>query len=256
MKAEIAIITKEKAEKLLSKNTENRKVSRHTLEFYKKQMLKGQWKQNGESIVIDTNGVIKDGQHRLIAVSQTGVSIVVPLITEVTPDVMDTIDTGRSRSAADVLDIHGFKNTPLIASLCKTILKETITSGSMHEVHVSHADILNYAKANKQYLYDISSESYKISSLQMEKVLTPTMIGYYLNKYGLNDNTSIFLKQITGTERESQTATDYVYKKLYLAKKGEERLSNKDKQEYIEKAYEHFMSGNPKVKYLKLTKNK
>ena len=253
MKATIVTMTQQLAKDYLSRNIQNRKVKKSTLNFYKNQMASGKWKENGEPIIIDTNGVIKDGQHRLMAVAQTGYAYRVPVISGINEDVMDTIDTGSNRSAADVLQLEGFKYAHLTASLIKHILLGRVsTSGGNKDLNVSNADILNFAENNKTHLEEICNTTMKIASLQVIKVLTPAIIAYHLYSYGNTEETIEFLKMITGTIRVPSTATDYVYKKLALSKNGDIRLSQGDKNLYISKAYLKFTQGNPKVKSLKI----
>ena len=174
MKATIVTITQELAKDYLSRNRQNRKVKKNTLNFYKNQMRDGKWKENGEPIIIDVNGVIKDGQHRLMAVAETGYAYRVPVISGISTDVMDTIDTGTNRTASDILELEGFKYASLLASFIKIILSKSLASGnsSAKHVNVSNSDILKFAESKKEYLELISKEASLISSLQVVKILT------------------------------------------------------------------------------------
>jgi len=252
MKATIVTMTQQLAKDYLSRNTQNRKVKNRTLNSYISQMKSGKWKENGEPIIIDTNGVIKDGQHRLMAVAQTGFAFRVPVISGVNEDVMDTIDTGSNRSAADVLQLEGFKYASLMASLVKCILVGRVAESSSSALQTSNADILDFAEKNKTHLLELCNVATMIASLQIFKVLTPTTIAFNLYVYGNTDKTIEFLKMITGTIRVPGSATDYVYKKLALSKSGDIRLTQGDKNLYIAKAYLKFTQGNPKVKSLKI----
>jgi hypothetical protein len=256
MKATIVTMTKELAKDYLGRNLENRKINPSTLLFYKNQMLNNKWKENGEPIIIDVNGVIKDGQHRLMAVLETGYEFRVPVISGVSPYCMDTIDTGRNRTAADVLYLEGFKYSSLVASLVKVILSDRLTFSSTENTKISNSDILEYSIKNKSYIYELIDSVKDISSLQVARVLTDTIIGFYLHKYGNDFKTKDFLNNIIGLKRNPRSATDYVYKKLYKSYSGEERISLGDKQKYIERAYEYYMNGNPKVKSIKINYNK
>ena len=55
------------AEKILSLNKKNRNVSESNLSSTVHKMKNGKWHENGESIIIGSDGVLKDGQHRLEA---------------------------------------------------------------------------------------------------------------------------------------------------------------------------------------------
>lgn len=252
MKATVVTMTPRLAKDYLARNVKNRKVKNATLNFYIQQMKNGNWKENGEPIIIDRNGLVKDGQHRLMAVVYSGHSYRVPIISNVSPEVMDTIDTGTNRSSADVLHLEGFKDSVLVSSLTKSILNKDFQKRSSHSTKISNADILDYAQKNKSYIYEITKEGRKIDTLQVLRVLTPTLTCYYLHKYGNTPSTKEFLKQITGTNRNPHTATDYVFKKLYQAKIGQIRLSIGDIQKYIEKAYSYYLQGNPNVKSIKI----
>jgi len=250
MKATVVRMTKELAKDYLSRNVENRKVKTTTLNFYKNQMSSGNWKENGEPIIIDVNGVIKDGQHRLLAVLETGFSYTVPVISGIDCNVMDTIDTGTNRSASDVLELEGFKYSTLIASLSKMALGEKIVmfAKSSHNANISNADVLKFAQNKKHYLEEIAKKATVISSLQVVKVLSPALLAYYIYTYGNTDETISFLNNITGTLRKPKSGTDYVFKKLILSKNGDIRLSLGDKNKFIEKAYFSFVKGNPEVR--------
>ena len=64
----IEIITPEIASKYLEKNTNNyRNVLYRRVDAYALEMKNGNWKNNGEAIVFGTDGVLKNGQHRLMA---------------------------------------------------------------------------------------------------------------------------------------------------------------------------------------------
>lgn len=56
-------------------NKRNRKVSRQHVNKLASEMLAGRWSMNGETIVFDEDMTLIDGQHRLNAVVQSGVSV-------------------------------------------------------------------------------------------------------------------------------------------------------------------------------------
>lgn len=68
----IEIITPEIASKYLEKNTNNyRNVNPQRVKAYALEMKNGNWKNNGEAIVFGTDGILKNGQHRLMACVQS-----------------------------------------------------------------------------------------------------------------------------------------------------------------------------------------
>jgi hypothetical protein len=104
---EVATITPDIARQWLDNNIRNRPVREGTIRKYVEAMKAGQWELNGETIKFSTEGVLLDGQHRLRAVVQSGVTIQSYVIHNLSGKVFDTIDTGANRSIGDLLALQG-----------------------------------------------------------------------------------------------------------------------------------------------------
>ena len=61
------LVTPEMAREWLTHNTHNRPVSRQYVEKYARDMRAGRWHYTNQGIGFDVNGVMTDGQHRLLA---------------------------------------------------------------------------------------------------------------------------------------------------------------------------------------------
>jgi hypothetical protein len=70
-------------------------------------MTEGRWKVNGDTIRFSGKRLL-DGQHRLHAIIQAGVPIWALVVEEIDDTAFDTIDTGRTRGAGDILSVYGF----------------------------------------------------------------------------------------------------------------------------------------------------
>lgn len=115
--ASVETITPEIADEFLSINTNNRKVNKETVDDYVAQMKKGLWRLNGEPIIISSANVILDGQHRLLAVKKSGVTIQSLVVWGVDGgESFATIDTGRTRTASDILSICKIPNANRLAA--------------------------------------------------------------------------------------------------------------------------------------------
>lgn len=69
-------VTPDIATKLLAKNHSNRKVRKSHVDFLAEEMRTGQWiDDHHQGIAVNANGDIVDGQHRLIAVIQSGKTV-------------------------------------------------------------------------------------------------------------------------------------------------------------------------------------
>jgi hypothetical protein len=89
---------------LLGHNAGNRPLSEARVDLYARQMRDGAWDdRNPEAMVVDTNGDLRNGQHRLTAVIRSGRQVWFKVETGVDPAVADVLDSGKPRSAGDVI---------------------------------------------------------------------------------------------------------------------------------------------------------
>ena len=103
LSAFILSITPNIATQMLAENVSNRKLKSGLVARYSNAIKKGQWKLNGSAVVFSSDGQLLDGQHRLHSIVQTGVPVSCMVVYGVQPKTMDTIDTGKSRSHADLM---------------------------------------------------------------------------------------------------------------------------------------------------------
>ena len=82
---EVEKITPEIAKIYYSRSTGNRVINRQAVKTYIAQMKTGRWVLNGETICFDSNGVLRDGHHRLLATIESGVTIEVLVVRGVDP---------------------------------------------------------------------------------------------------------------------------------------------------------------------------
>ena len=101
--AELMVITPAMAADLLRNRPANRPVSKARVRELVEDLRSGRWTTNGESIIVDQDLELIDGQHRLLAVQESGIAITAMVVVGVDPAVMPTIDQGRARSGADAL---------------------------------------------------------------------------------------------------------------------------------------------------------
>jgi len=122
-------ITPDMASELLKGRIKNRNISPATVRLYKDFMLREQWVLNGEPIIFGANQLL-DGQHRLTACAESGVSFDAIWIELGNSEVFKTLNQGRRRGGADVLKIGGYSYVNnLFASIC--ILAKVDASGEL-----------------------------------------------------------------------------------------------------------------------------
>lgn len=98
---------------LASQEIKNRNISARLVQKYARDMAHGKWQPNGETIKLDPDGRLIDGQHRLTAVIEAAsrnpafTGITLDVVYGVTAEALPTLDTGRKRSLRDVVVMHG-----------------------------------------------------------------------------------------------------------------------------------------------------
>jgi hypothetical protein len=130
MKIEIETITPTKAAKMLTLNTCNRKVRQGKVNEYANEMAAGRWMLTGQGIIFLEDGSLGDGQHRLYAIVQSGVTIKMPVARGVAIESMAGIDVGAKRTVADHMHLHyGVKNANVVCSSVAAIYQIACMNG-------------------------------------------------------------------------------------------------------------------------------
>lgn len=149
-------ITPEFAESLLKMNANNRPVKRKRVETYARDMINGKWEINGEPIIIDSNGNLKDGQHRLMAVIESQCTCTMAVIMGVNPD-CTIYDRGVNRSYKDIISMHydeNWKHANNTIAICNAFLKLNSATNQHH----SDYDIIKFIDTYEEQLkitYDL-----------------------------------------------------------------------------------------------------
>jgi hypothetical protein len=130
--AEIKTVTKSLVDTLLAMNTNNRIIKHRVVERYKRDIASGNWALTNQGIGISADGVLIDGQHRLLAISQSGYPpIQILVVYGLSMDSQKHVDQQAKRSARDLLmfafNARVSRSAPAIGNC---ILKfELITTG-------------------------------------------------------------------------------------------------------------------------------
>lgn len=109
-------IAQKMIERSLASGVQQRVLRQKHVDWLADQIKRNQWEMNGETIIIDWNGGILDGQHRIMAVIQSGKTIETVVVEGVDPHSFLTIDVGLKRSGGDMLQITGEKNCNTLSS--------------------------------------------------------------------------------------------------------------------------------------------
>lgn len=115
---EVLTLTPELAEEYLTRLPERQRAqSERTVDRYASDLLADQFPFTGDPIRFNEDGELIDGQHRCTAVVESGIPIVALVIRGLGPDIIRSLDGGRSRKFPDDLRIHGYSNHTALAAI-------------------------------------------------------------------------------------------------------------------------------------------
>lgn len=252
MKTEILTITPDLAKNLLSNNKSNRRIDSSKLLFIVHQIENGQWKLNGESIIISNDGEILDGQHRLSAVVKTGKSIGSLLVSGIDKNVFDTIDTGKARSAADVLYIMKTPNSTGISGginkylmLCKGYQSSTMNKAI---AKISNTDIKDEYLNNEELYQNLHKAASAFYHKNFRIITIGDYIGFY-RLFQLKHSTNVVQSFFDAIDNRDGIG-DVLYNKLLNDIVAKRKMISSEKNAIIIKAFNAHVSGKV-VKVLK-----
>lgn len=106
---------------LLKRNTHNRKLRERVVATYARDITAGNWTLNGEAIKVARNGDVLDGQHRLHAIIQADQTVDIFVVIGLDPAAQETMDSGRKRTTADVLNLRKEENAYTLAAVLRRV---------------------------------------------------------------------------------------------------------------------------------------
>lgn len=119
---EIVEITPEFASELLAQhNTHNRSMRRRVVAAYAADMAAGKWRETGEGIKRSHDGTLLDGQHRLAAIAEAGVTVRMLVVGNLPAEAQEAVDGGAKRRFSDILHLRGEQNYNLLGAIIRRV---------------------------------------------------------------------------------------------------------------------------------------
>jgi sulfur carrier protein ThiS len=197
------------AKALLGNAGPNRALSAHRVGMYASDMAAGRWKgKNGQTIVIDYNGQVIDGQHRLHAIILSGVTVTTLVVRGAEPAAQDTLDCNRARTYADALQIRGVKNAGVVAGAAQWL--HHYDRDSMHaSVGRVTGPQLEQAVARHPGVHAAAADVK--ANPRANRLASPSILGVFLT-LGREYDADIADYILTVLETNAVTAHDPVYR--------------------------------------------
>lgn len=194
--------TWQKAEEALAKNTANRHVRDADVKKYARSMKKGLWGLCTEPIVIDWDGNLIDGQHRLLAQVLTRTTREWLVYRNVAPETQKHINTGIPRAPYDQLRFEGHSNTVILASVARWawLLEQGLaTTGS---IKVGVDEILDMVDRHPELAHSAAMGAYsRTGFIEM----TPSPVGaahWWIAQHNEIEEADLFIDRFVHMNRE------------------------------------------------------
>lgn len=141
-------VTPKLAERWLGKNDRNRHIRQRSVDSYARDMENGQWRLTGEAIKFSRTGRLLDGQHRLLAVVQSGRTVQMVVVKGLEDKVQEVIDSGAARTVGDALRMRGEGLYSSLAAAARLALLYEIGSIDSSNVRLTHSEVLEFVDRN------------------------------------------------------------------------------------------------------------
>lgn len=149
----VILVTPDIAERWLEANTHNRPIRQHVVDKYAAAMKRGEWRLTPEAIMFskpytDAEGkevreTLINGQHRLWAVLNSGVSVEMTVWWGCEPDEFEVVDQNAVRTFGDILSTTrgDLADPTLVASVCSSFARYGIgfktSEGVLRQAHIN-----------------------------------------------------------------------------------------------------------------------
>lgn len=114
-------ITPELAQSYLGRNTHNRNPKKINQAKMVQDMLNGAWMFNGATICFSSEGVLLDGQNRLLAIVTANIPQSLLVVRGLEPRAQETQDVGSARTFGDALKLRGYKDYHALSALTNRV---------------------------------------------------------------------------------------------------------------------------------------
>jgi hypothetical protein len=182
-------VTPELARVWLDRNDSNRPIRRPIWKSYARDMQAGAWRLTAEPIKVSPAGKLLDGQHRLHAVIDAGVTVPMFVAYDVPEDAQTAMDTGAKRTAADALNLRGEAHASLVAAAARLALGVAYAPESIGRYTATHAEVLGWVDEHP----DIFDCAGYVSTIRGRiKGCPPSVIAYTLHALAQIDRAEAF----------------------------------------------------------------
>lgn len=248
-------VTPEIAKSWLGKNLKNRNISKGLVERYRRDMDAGDWAFTGEAVKFSAEGTLLDAQHRLHAVILHGQPVLMLIVRGLDKAAQDVMDTGRRRTAADMLAMHEEPNASLTAATARLAVAynegRIKTSESQYVGEVTNSQVLALVEADPFITWAVHTTR----TIGKTLPANPAAVAFAAWLTGKADpqSTIDFLSAVAEMRTDGIGDPRYtLLRRLQVARDQRERLTSVQQAWLITRAWDAWRSGD-KLRQLKMS---
>ena len=185
LKVEVIELSPKKAAELLKLNNKNRSIRKRVVNKYASDMKSGNWKSNGVPIIIGNDGMLKDGQHRLLACIEANVTLQDVILVYVPKEQANCFDLNSVRNSKDVAFFEGYTDAVyqdgLIITAVTQILKVkdrySASARDYSKIRIVE-EITKNIDAAQFVRNNITTRKHNKSCLRKSSVIAAIMVAY------------------------------------------------------------------------------
>lgn len=220
--AEVMTIRPQDAAEWLKCNKVNRPLRKSKIRKIAREIREGQWQLNGQAIVIAENEDVLDGQHRLLAVIESGIPIKSLVVYGISQEAFKTMDTGTPRTGADALFLHYEDLTATIvaamstaAKWCDRLDRGIVSNGGSHSHEMSNTDIIEYCKQHPSIIQCAENLNNHLREARPMSLGAGTALyEMFSRKHGAQAD--LFMSRLFSGEDLKATDTEYLLRQIFI----------------------------------------
>ena len=246
---------------LETQNGGNRPIRKRTVDFLASEMTLGEWQPaSADAICFDPQGNLINGQHRLSAVVQSGVTVSMLVGRNIPEEAFQVIDRGTKRSTGDDLHKIGATNYNQIAAFVSNYLL-ACTHGSFDPYHITGHKrsqtkpkrVIEFVKGNWDTCNEIGKYQHYVKALGEPRYIMGALLQIAMCGVPLTE-VRTFVKlldpQFSGEVSNNHPAR-VASRTLMGAKLGRVKLSFGEVAEIVIRAYNDSVDGESRTqKYI------
>jgi hypothetical protein len=243
--------TPERAASVLkAQQAENRHIRPTVVDRYAKDMAAGRWQENGETIIF--NGArLLNGQHRLSAVIQSGVTLRLLTVREVAATTFATLDTGLSRTPGDTVRgelFHVFGGNYNVIAAAGGNIYEYLSSGDITSLPQHRPSRQELIKTVTDYSAELMGSLKQLHARQTHILGSPSRLltWHFLCGRRYSEERDVFFNALVeGTDLRSDRPVRILRERLLAERASRRSLPARHLHAFYVKAWNSELLGRP-----------